>query len=57
MLRNAAMARNEMGLRLASQGNVEAAVAQFEEAVRLGPELEAARANLAAVERQRDNQR
>jgi len=57
MLRNAAMARNEMGLRLASQGNIDAAVEQFEEAVRLRPELEAARANLAAVERQRDNHR
>ena len=52
LMRNAAVARNDMGLRLVSQGELRAAITQFEEALRLRPELETARRNLAALEAQ-----
>jgi predicted membrane-bound spermidine synthase len=52
LLRNAATARNEMGMRLAAEGRVNDATEQFREALRMQPGLDAARQSLAALERQ-----
>jgi hypothetical protein len=52
LMRNAAQVRNEMGVRLASQGRLDAAIGEFQEALRLRPEFEVARRNLNALEGQ-----
>jgi Spermidine synthase len=49
LLRNAAGARNDMGLRLASQGRLDGAIDQFREALQLRPGFKAAEDNLAAM--------
>jgi spermidine synthase len=49
LLRNAAEARNRMGVQLASEGRSDEAVEQFREALRLRPELKQAQENLAAA--------
>jgi hypothetical protein len=50
LYRNAAQARNDLGIRLMSAGRVDAAIDQFQEALRLQPELAAARRNLLTAQ-------
>ncbi len=49
LLRNAANVRNDIGLRLVSQGRLDAAIDQFREALALRPEFTAAEDNLSAT--------
>ena len=49
LLRSAATVRNDMGVNLASEGRLEEAIDQFEEALRLQPELASARRNLTGA--------
>jgi spermidine synthase len=49
LLRNAAAVRNDMGLRLASQGRLDLAIDQFREALLLRPGFQAAEDNLTAT--------
>ena len=50
VVHNAAIGRTELGVNLASQGRLEEAIDQFEEALRLQPELAVARRNLATAQ-------
>ena len=49
VVNDSAKARNNLGATLASQGQLDAAITQFEEALKLQPELAGARQNLAAA--------
>ena len=50
LLRSAATVRNDMGVNLVSEGRLEEAIDEFEEALRLQPELASARRNLTAAQ-------
>ena len=53
ILRSAAIVRADLGVSLASEGRVEEAIEQFEEALRLQPELAVARRSLTAAQQAR----
>jgi tetratricopeptide (TPR) repeat protein len=56
-LHNAAIVRTDLGVSLASQGRLEEAIDQFEEALRLQPELAVARRNLTTAQQVRGGAR
>src|SRR5207253_9478024 len=53
ILRNAAIVRTDLGVNLASRGRLEEAIDQFEEALRLQPELAVARRHLTTAQQAR----
>jgi tetratricopeptide (TPR) repeat protein len=53
ILRSAAIVRTDLGVNLASEGRLEEAIEQFEEALRLQPELPMARRYLTAAQQAR----
>ena len=53
ILSNAAIVRTDLGVDLASRGRLEQAIEQFEEALRLQPELAVARRNLTTAQQAR----
>ena len=57
ILHNAAIGRTELGVNLASQGRLEEAIDQFEEALRLQPELAVARRHLTTAQQVRGGAR
>jgi hypothetical protein len=57
ILRSAAIVRTDLGVNLASQGRVEEAIDQFEEALRLQPELAVARRSLTTAQQIRGRAR
>ena len=57
ILRTAAKVRNDLGVKLVSQGKLREAIDQFEEALRLQPELAVARRNLTTAQQVREPSR
>jgi Flp pilus assembly protein TadD len=54
---NAALVHNDMGLDLLSDGRLDEAIAEFEQALNLHPGLESARRNLATAHTTRSRKR
>lgn len=53
LIRSAATVRNDLGVNFVSEGRVQEAIDQFEEALRLEPELRSARRNLTSAQQVR----